>query len=309
MHTLHPVKKGSAEDSLWIEEKAASLMPSYWEVLQTELYFLLGERDYFLPPSQREGGPREYPWLGQLLSFVLFLCPVGHVITLYGRFTVALVFRKFGTFVHAALGHWSPYAAKAYEVEKKAQEMGDGVGDEHGGRANSSNLLTNCMMTIIAPRAILAQLVPQLVFFSIFAIAASSSPLFVEGELQSKISRLFVLDCFAEAERRELQQHTKQVRAFRWIIALSGISIFILESRAIVFSVNVYMVFLAIYAIFQPVTKTLIGATVVILLPVAFAHSLRLVMMLGRAMNIKDVWDLKSNSNTTTTDILEIVRQ
>ena len=61
-----------------------------------------------------------------------------------------------------------------------------------------------------------------------------------------------------------------------------------------------YIVFLVIYAIFQPLTKMLIGSTVVIL-TVAFSHSLRLVVMMGCAMNINYVWEMQYSSSTAAT--------
>ena len=73
----------------------------------------------------------------------------------------------------------------------------------------------------------------------------------------------------------------------RWITTLMGATIFVLESRAIDFIVNAYLVFLSIYILYAPPTRLIVGSALLILLPVVLAHALRVVVMLGRAMNVQ----------------------
>ena len=60
-----------------------------------------------------------------------------------------------------------------------------------------------------------------------------------------------------EARDRELESNPKQLQPRRWIVWLSGVSIFLLESRAIAFSTSAFMVFLSIDVLYTPHTSLL----------------------------------------------------
>ena len=300
--TLMLMKKGSDEEKKWLQEKADSLMPSYYELVQIELYYLMGEISTFAPPIRRTDGSR-YPVLGHFLTLLLILCPLGHFLTKFGRFTCRLVLSKYWTFLRVSVGYWSGYNTEAYDVQRKARELSDGQSSKDKGN------ITACLTVIVATRAILLQLIPEMTILSIIIITTSGCPLFVQPPLNDLIYKLFVWDCFADAERLELEANAKALKSPRWIVWLSGISIFLLESRAITFAVNVFKVFLSIYLLYRSPTKTLVGAIVAVFFPMSLAQSLRVVVLLGRAMNIKDFWDIGASASSTNKDIKELVKQ
>jgi len=240
--------------------------------------------------------------------------------TSVGRWAVGRVLRKYKTFILVSLGYWTDRAAEAYDIQRKVEVIAEGRdrddvsaktkeqedaaleqrdGDEDFARYSA------CLSATVATRAILLQIVPILTIWSIFSIATSGCPLFVVSgtALDSKIAPYFVWDCFDRAE--EAEKGSKYGK-LRWLRALSGASIFVLESRMINFLVQSYMVALSITLLYNPSSRMLVASAVAVLLPIALARSLRLVVVLGKAMNVKDANSLWAGDDTSTADEKQI---
>ena len=302
------------EEARWLKERQELLMPSYYELIQVEVFYLFGRWKY-LKPGRATG----YPLLGHLISTILLLLPIGHVFTSVGRWAFRRVVRKYKTFILVSLGFWSDRAAVAYDIQRKVEIIAEGRdrdddiaktkkqkqtlelhdGDEEFARFSA------CLSATIATRAILLQVVPFLTIWSVFSIATSGCPLFVASgtTLDSKIAPYFVWDCFDRAE--EAEKGSKYGKLL-WLRALSGASIFVLESRMINFLVQSYMVALSITLLYNPSSRMLFASAVAVLLPIALARSLRLVVVLGKAMNIKDANSLWAGDDTSTADEKQI---
>lgn len=277
--TLRPLQD-SPEDQKWKKEKRASVMPSYLELVQLEIHELSGKSEYFAPPCERTDG--DYPMIGKLFTALLLLVPIGHF-SVVGRCAFKLALKNYVMFLQVSLGIWSPEAARAYNVVGKTNEFSDDKS-----KLTKQNVLAS-ITAIVATRAILLQLIPQLAILSVFTIATAGSPQYVDPSLGDKISKWIVTDCYKEAKAQEEEETTSTEHPF-WIIMLSAISIFVLDSRAFAFIARSYMVFLSIYILYAPPTNTIIAVTVLVLMPVALASALRFVVVLGRAMHVKDLW-------------------
>lgn len=72
------------------------------------------------------------------------------------------------------------------------------------------------------------------------------------------------------------------------------------------FLVQSYMVALSITLLYNPSSRMLIASAVAVLLPIAIARCLRLVVVLGKAMNVKDANSLWSGDDTSTADEKQI---
>ena len=120
-------------------------MPSYYELIQVEVFYLFGRWKYLKP-----GRATCYPLLGHLLSMLLLLLPIGHVFTSVGRWAFRRVVRKYKTFILVSLGFWSDRAAVAYDIQRKVEIIAEGrdrdddiaIG-EHTDRGARSGLLVH----------------------------------------------------------------------------------------------------------------------------------------------------------------------
>ena len=292
--TLRPLK-GSPEYDEWENEKGASFMPSYFELVRMEVYHLSGNLDYLAPPSKREDGTR-YPMIGYFLTALLLLVPIGHFCVV-GRVAFKLVVTKYLMFLQVSLGCWTPETFEAYKFVERTKEFSDDAGCDYKGfksKVTNQKLIAS-FTAIVATRAIILQLVPQLAILSVFTIATAGSPLIVQFPTSvsrddgNRVSKFIVRDCYKEAKEQEEEETRLKEHPF-WIIILSAISTFVLDSRAFAFIARSYMVFLSIYVLYAPPTNTIIAVTVLVLMPVALASALRFVVVLGRAMHVKDLW-------------------
>jgi hypothetical protein len=80
----------------------------------------------------------------------------------------------------------------------------------------------------------------------------------------------------------------------RWMIWLSALRIVVLHSRAIQYTVSAYTTFISVYVLYQPNNKAVLASIVIVLLPLAIFQALGMVLVLGRALNIKDIKDVGS---------------
>ena len=164
------------EAALWKEDEELVVMPSYLGLLQTELRQMTCNSPYFQESTER-GPQNPYPWLGYFLCFLLFLAPVGHILTPVGQNACVKVVQKYITFTKVCLGIWSDYSCKAYGIAEEVQQNCFAHADETDRRSSHSD----CLSAVVGPRAILLQIVPFLSIFSVFAIATSGSPMFVHS--------------------------------------------------------------------------------------------------------------------------------
>lgn len=73
-----------------------------------------------------------------------------------------------------------------------------------------------------------------------------------------------------------------------WIKILTGIRIFILKSRLIQWIISTYLLILSVLLLYRPDNFSLLASAFVILAPVCLAHTLAIVIALGKIMNVKD---------------------
>lgn len=278
--SLLPPEAGSEAD-LWRQEQDFVLLPSYFGLLEDELHALTCGSKYFEPSRAREWGASGYPIIGYCLCALLFLFPVGHIFTGVGYYAMKRVLNKYRTFLLACLGYWSDFTYKAYAIKTEIEENSS---------RERKGYYSDCLEAAIAPRAIILQLVPYLTIFSIFAISTSGSPMFVSNtELAENIAPYFQIECFTRAVE---QFEDTKYKTRDWIVGLRGVSIFLLESRLLKYLFSAFTVFVSVYVLLFGVNMKIVVATVSILLPISLAHSLEVIILLGKAFNVKDFWKI-----------------
>ena len=102
---------------------------------------------------------------------------------------------------------------------------------------------------------------------------------------------IWYTDAFARAEAEEKGRWKHR----RWMMHISALRIIVLHSRAIQYLVSAYMTFVSVWVLFHPANKAVLASIVVILGPVALVQALGLVLILGKAMNVKDLKDIGSH--------------
>ena len=80
----------------------------------------------------------------------------------------------------------------------------------------------------------------------------------------------------------------------RWMMHIAAIRTIVLHSRAIQYLVSAYTTFVSVWVLFYPANKAVLASIVVILGPVALVQALGLVLILGKALNVKDMADIGS---------------
>ena len=163
-----------------------------------------------------------------------------------------------------------------------------------------------CLSATIGLRAILLQIFPYCSVLSVFIIATASCPMLVrvdgESDLHRRINPYFIKNGYLRAVKLEASLSEYSQR--QWMMRLSGLTIFLIESRAIQFIFQSYLVILALYILLAPLNGLVIASIFIMLLPMSMAYSLRIICTLGRALNIKDVHNIGRESDDN-----EIIRR
>jgi hypothetical protein len=95
-------------------------------------------------------------------------------------------------------------------------------------------------------------------------------------------------DAFERAQREDNGLWKKRM----WITYISALRIVVLYSRAIQYTVSSYMTFVSVWVLFHPANKAVLASIVIVLLPLAIAQGLGLVLVIGKALNVKDLQDV-----------------
>ena len=78
------------------------------------------------------------------------------------------------------------------------------------------------------------------------------------------------------------------------MVWISALRIVVLHSRAIQYTVSAYTTFISVWVLFHPTNKAVLASIVIVLLPLAIVQGLGVMLLLGRALNIKDLKDVGS---------------
>lgn len=251
----------------------------------------------------------------------LYACTFfGHVLTPRGRRVWWVVGTKYWDFLLVSLGVWNDRSFALFGIreqvarmcpgregkedkeengdegnEEKDKEEGaereeDGKEKENGedaGINDTNRAYSQCLSAVISTRVVLLQVVPQLALLSVYAIATSSAPLFVAPgcKLYGKLFPLIITNPF---ERARLAEPLAKFRNTKWIIWLSGINIFVTQSRLMQHLVQLLTYILSISVLYAPSSKASILFFACVFLPYCLAQSLVLIVGLWKAMDLSD---------------------
>ena len=145
---------------------------------------------------------------------------------------------------------------------------------------------------MISTRVVLLQVVPQFTLLAVYAIATSSAPLFVHPNcvLFNKLYPPIIRDPFERAREQEADKYKNTT----WIIVMSGVNIFVTQSRLLQHFVQLFIYVLSIAALYIPSNKLTLLLFSSILLPYCLAQSFVLVVGLYKALDLPTVDELRS---------------
>ena len=228
------------------------------------------------------------------LSFIIAFSGVGHLLTAVGRKYWGIAAWKYFLFMCACLGFWTDEIYEAYEIEELVREFTILDPDE-------ATVLF--IPLTIASRAILLQALGHTsLLISIIVINMCGSPLFVFSPRMEKIVPPLMhfnpREVAIRRERIELlgrrHHHVDSVdntgvRVEEWVLLLRSLSIFLTESRLLVFFYNFVSLFLTII-ILKDINISLDHLTLLVsgLVPYFVGSVLIAIVYIGKRLNLTD---------------------
>ena len=269
-------------DAQWREFLSKPELPSYFRLCfkeQQELQRQMSNRN------------RLYCLLSLPVSIVLVLCGVGHVVTSVGRTHWEIVLRKYWLFACVSLGIWTDEAFEAYDVEDLLANYTNREGEE---------VAIQLIPLIVASRAILLQaLGGTTTLISIVIINMCSSPLFVfSSRMRAIIPPLLHRNPREEALKRERieqlgQRHTElldaPIHVEEWAMKLLSLSVFLTDSRLMVFFANLVSLILAIVILEDiQLSSGFLTLLLLCILPYFVGSALIPIVYVGKRLNLTD---------------------
>lgn len=196
---------------------------------------------------------------------------IGHIFTSVGRAAWWGVIRRYLIFFQTSLGFWSPASAVAYRVKEEFESYIEEITEIKKTASERNEKYSSFLLAMIAPRSILLQMVPHATAWSVYSIATSSYPIYVsshsllgaggEGGLQ-KVFPFFASDCWERAVNSEDGRH----KGSRWLLYLNAANIVFTESRAVLWFIQAFTVFISVVILYMPFNFTFIRGAVAVLL-------------------------------------------
>ena len=221
------------------------------------------------------------------ICFIPFSCLVivsniGHLVTAVGRKNWLIVIWKYALFGCICVGIWTDEIYEAYELDSLPKIFAE---------KDSNEALILLVPLIISFRAILLQaLGTTLTLASIAVISLSSSPLFVfSPKMQARIPPLIYWNCRKVAVEREEKENGLEGQSEEWAINLRSLSIFLTESRLLVFFSNVVPLYLTIVLLEGVDISTGFQFLLVLaLVPYFVGSTLMPIVYIGKRLNLRD---------------------
>ncbi len=226
------------------------------------------------------------------LSYILAFLGIGHALTIVGRSNWLVVIRKYIIFLCACAGLWTDNSYEAYDIPDLVREFTIQNPDEAS---------MELVKLTIASRVILLQAlgtVPTLI--SIIVVNLCEAPLFVfSPKLRKNIPPLLHFNSRAVALDREKAEQRRgrgdriladeDFRVDEWVIILRSLSIFLLESRAIVFLYNLVALFLTIMVFMGlDISSKVLALLLLAVLPYYIGCTLISILYSGKRLNLTD---------------------
>lgn len=312
------------EDEKWLEYNKKQL-PSYQELCDC-VYFIIRDTAEMCLSEKKI-----YRIVYRTLSFIF----VFHWFTYLGRRCWALVFKKYALFLLVSLGIWTKSAIRSYSLISRYEDIAStgnlkknivfkpkSEDEERVSIAkfevDVQNKLENFSLFlsgIVAPRAVLFQIIPQLSLLSIFAIDLSPTPLYFPSfpvsyngqdvDSSTFLNGYIVWNPFEEARKRLIQElastsiegsNAAQETPSVWEVRLHGVLIFFQESRLLQILSNLTYFSLSVGVLF-PGKMYFVIASIMLLLPQSLTRSISLVLLFAKSVGINfgDIFESKGS--------------
>ena len=224
-----------------------------------------------------------------LVSYFLAFSCVGHLFSASGRKQWGIVVWKYILFACVCVGLWTDEIFEAYEVTDLVTRFTN----------NHNGIVIRFLPLIVICRAMLLQaLGHKATLISIVVVCTCPAPLFVlSPKLQAVIPPLWYSNSREVAMRREMkEQQGRDPESLEetagiesWIIGMRSISIFLSESRLVVFiahaipPVITLMILLKADVSYEVYAILLIG-----IIPYLIGFSLKPLLYIGKRLDLKD---------------------
>jgi hypothetical protein len=261
------------------EFEAKNKMPTYWE-----LCCLV--RDELLDLPIFKCHPKSV-YVVSPLSII----GVVHFLTKVGRAYWYLAMRKVYLFLSICVGRWNDETYEAFRIKEIAKAV-------NPDKENVEETYIKVMAITVATRVSIFQIIGVMSVFTIVCTAISSSPLFVSNKhLNHSIPPLVIKQPYKEALRREIKLLRRRdptvtqfnERIHRWVLYLKAFSIFLGESRLLVFVNNVLVVSLSLATIsYKPGTEFVILSLLILLIPFFLSKLSIFIILLGKTLKVED---------------------
>jgi len=259
----------------------------------------------------------------RLLYVVAFFPPV-HLCTSIGRSIWYVVGKKYYYYVLACAGIWVDGCVKGYDLDNASKisisEHVDASADQHHAHEDLSDQeiqaklhrkdhddfsplkgkggmvdrheMGEVIRMIVAPRAVLLQVIPQLTPLSIYAEIMADSPLFIPSKrAQAFFSDLLIRDALEMSRAKEMSEANHTLRAFErgveWIVRIRSINVYISESRLFKIVKNLFLFLFSLGVLYSD-PAWWISLSMIILFPLLFIGLLDLYVMTGKFVGITD---------------------
>ena len=220
-----------------------------------------------------------------VFSYSAIIASFGHVLTAVGRKNWTAVMRKYFLFACICVGIWTDESYEAYELELLPKLFAE---------SDPNEVTILFVSLIISFRAILLQALGVTTSLaSIVIISMSPAPLFVfSPKMQARIPPLIYWNCrkiALEREEKENNSVNREGMSEEWVIKLRSLSIFLTESRVLVFLANVVPLYLTI-ALLEgfDISNGYLSILGVALVPYFVGSTLLPIIYIGKRLNLSD---------------------
>eukprot|EP01038_Epipyxis_sp_PR26KG_P011791 gene11791-15778_t len=218
-----------------------------------------------------------------VLSLTLFYyIPIVQVLlSRFGRFYWYSIFWKFWNFLVISLGFWSDRSSKNYNIDNRIKQYLSTA-------VMTTECYLDCVSSIVTPRAVLWQVIPELTLLTVFTLQTASSPFLGFSAAHKNAFMYFSSNPWQDAWTNLLLDRDEE----KWCVNLTVILNFITLWRPFKLAFNLFIYFVTISLVFYPSlwttgSKYVLIATLFILYE-SICQSIRFFIAYGRAMDVRD---------------------
>jgi hypothetical protein len=255
--------------------------------------------------------------------YVIAFFPPVHLFTSIGRSIWYIVYRKYCSYVMACLGIWMDSCVEGYDLENHSKicisediDASDDKMNDHdetseqdiiikmqnmrhedftphkNHRKIDSHQMGEVVRMIVAPRAVLLQVIPQLTPISVYAEIMADSPLFVfSKKAKPFFSDFLIRNSLQIARVKEMKEanHTLTAaqRGVEWVVRLRAANVYVTESRLFKIVKNLFL-FLFSLGVLYSNPEWWISVSMILLFPFLFISLLDVYVMTGKFFGITD---------------------